>query len=109
MNPQHCITQGAVDIKSQLTRQCLHGCQVLTDRSHALRGNAASDALRPALRKGDAERHRMHSHAERGNDQLAENYQHHLQMMGGSCVRACKTENHQQVSVDPKVSRTQPP
>ncbi|RZI22403.1 hypothetical protein EUX58_19425, partial [Pseudomonas sp. 770NI] len=71
MNPQHCITQGAVDIKSQLTRQCLHGCQVLTDRSHALRGNAASDALRPALRKGDAERHRMHSHAERGNDQLA--------------------------------------
>ena len=39
-----------------------------SDRSHAPRGNAAPDAPRPALREGDAERHRMHSHAERGND-----------------------------------------
>ncbi len=47
------------------------------DRSHALRGNATSDALRPA---DDArfkscavvtrERHRMYSHAERRNDQM---------------------------------------
>jgi hypothetical protein len=36
------------------------------DRSHALRGNAARDALRP---KADAERPLRHSHAERGNDQ----------------------------------------
>ena len=47
------------------------------DRSHALRGNAAWDAPRPAsqryaqvLRNGDAERHGMHYHAERGNDQI---------------------------------------
>ncbi|MBD0703262.1 hypothetical protein CF597_09615 [Pseudomonas sp. PSB1] len=38
------------------------------DRSHALRGNTARDAPRSASR-GDAERHGMHSHAERGNDQ----------------------------------------
>ncbi len=45
------------------------------DRSHAPRGNAAWDAPRPARqckaqdqRRGDAERHGMHSHAERGND-----------------------------------------
>jgi hypothetical protein len=37
------------------------------DRSHALRGNAARDALRP---KADAERPLRHSHAERGNDQF---------------------------------------
>ncbi len=41
----------------------------LLDRSHAPRGNAALDALRQLLRR-DAERHRMHSHAERGNEQL---------------------------------------
>ncbi|CAN2977175.1 hypothetical protein METHPM2_430010 [Pseudomonas sp. PM2] len=41
----------------------------MLDRSHALRGNAAPDAPRPALREGDAERHKMHSHTERGNDQ----------------------------------------
>ncbi|AUG97626.1 hypothetical protein AWU82_29890 [Pseudomonas glycinae] len=35
------------------------------DRSHALRGNASMDAPRPS----DAERHELHSHAERGNDQ----------------------------------------
>ncbi|AZF39824.1 DNA polymerase III epsilon subunit [Pseudomonas sp. R4-39-08] len=47
----------------------------LSDRSHAPRGNAAGDAPRPAsprntkaLRKGDAKRHGMHSHAERGDD-----------------------------------------
>ncbi len=42
------------------------------DRSHAPRGHAAPDALRPAghgYLEGDAERHWMHSHAERGNDQ----------------------------------------
>ncbi|CAI8934136.1 hypothetical protein EMIT0P294_30529 [Pseudomonas sp. IT-P294] len=37
------------------------------DRSHALRGNAAKDAPRSAC-ASDAERHGMHSHAERGND-----------------------------------------
>ncbi|CAI8716650.1 hypothetical protein EMIT0P294_110108 [Pseudomonas sp. IT-P294] len=40
------------------------------DRSHALRGNAAMDALRPPL--CDAERHGMHSHGDRGNDQSVE-------------------------------------
>ncbi|CAI8721570.1 hypothetical protein EMIT0P2_120053 [Pseudomonas sp. IT-P2] len=40
------------------------------DRSHVeasnrLRGNASMDAPRPS----DAERHELHSHAERGNDQ----------------------------------------
>jgi hypothetical protein len=35
-------------------------------RSHALRGNAAGDALRHA----SLERCRMHSHAERGNDRI---------------------------------------
>ena len=29
MNPQHRITVRAVDFKSQITRQCLYGCQVL--------------------------------------------------------------------------------
>ena len=47
-----------------------------TDRSHAPRGNAAPDAPRPADdahsgRGSDAERHGMHSHAERGNDQIS--------------------------------------
>ncbi|RAI68925.1 hypothetical protein DOZ69_04925 [Pseudomonas fluorescens] len=37
------------------------------DRSHAPRGNAASDAPRHAF--WDAERPGRHSHAERGNDQ----------------------------------------
>ncbi len=37
---------------------------------HAPRGNAARDAPRSAL-EGDAERHGMHYHAERGNDQAA--------------------------------------
>ena len=36
-----------------------------SDRSHALRGNAALDAPRLMV---DAERQGMHSHAERGND-----------------------------------------
>ena len=45
-----------------------------TDRTHARRGHAAPDALRPAddahLGRGsDAERHGIHSHAQRGNDQ----------------------------------------
>ena len=39
---------------------------MMLTRSHAQQRNAAGDALRPAL--GDAERHGMHSHAERGND-----------------------------------------
>ena len=39
----------------------------LNDRSHALRGNAARDAPRSAS-ECDAERHGMHSHAERGDD-----------------------------------------
>ncbi len=37
------------------------------DRSHAPRGNASMDAPRPLW---DAERPGLHSHAERGNDQL---------------------------------------
>jgi hypothetical protein len=40
----------------------------LIDRSHALSGNAAPDALR--LPFGDAKRHGMHAHAERGHDQF---------------------------------------
>ncbi len=40
----------------------------MIDRSHALRGNAAWDALR--LQEPNAERPLRHSHAERGNDQL---------------------------------------
>jgi hypothetical protein len=36
-----------------------------SDRSHALRGNAALDAQRPMV---DAERQGMHAHAERRND-----------------------------------------
>ncbi|PQO99031.1 hypothetical protein C5612_26160 [Pseudomonas frederiksbergensis] len=39
----------------------------INDRSHALRGNASRDAPRP----GDTERHRLRSHAERGNDRKA--------------------------------------
>ena len=38
-----------------------------SDRSHALRGNASADALRRVT--GPQERPRLHSHAERGNDQ----------------------------------------
>jgi hypothetical protein len=41
------------------------GKQNIDSRSRAPRGNAACTA--PAVR--DAERHRRHSHAERGNDQ----------------------------------------
>ena len=37
-----------------------------SDRSHALRGNASMDALRPLW---DAERLGLHSFAARGNDQ----------------------------------------
>ena len=37
----------------------------VTDRSHALRGNASMDALRPIW---DAERPGLRYHAERGND-----------------------------------------
>jgi hypothetical protein len=44
------------------------GCPVPIDRSHAPRGNASPDALRPLW---DAERPRLHSHAERGNDQVS--------------------------------------
>ena len=36
-----------------------------TDRSHALRGNASMDALRPLLGRGASG---LHSHAEHGND-----------------------------------------
>ena len=36
-------------------------------RSHALRGNIAPDAPRPVR---DAERRRLHSHAEHGNDKI---------------------------------------
>ena len=43
---------------------------------------AARSRLR-FLRKGDAERHRMHSHAERGNDLLQEGY---LGYSGGKLV-----------------------
>ena len=47
-----------------------HGLHVHSetyDRSYALRGNASWDAPRP----GDAERRWLHSHAERGNDHVA--------------------------------------
>ncbi len=49
---------------------------VSDDRSLAPRGNAAPDAPRPADdahsgRGSDAERHGMHTHAERGNDQIS--------------------------------------
>ena len=42
------------------------GQNPLIYRSHALRGNAAGDALRHA----PLERCRIHSHAERGNDKI---------------------------------------
>ncbi|MNL00190.1 hypothetical protein D3C87_1206150 [compost metagenome] len=62
---------GKAGILAKRARGCL-GCLIKRffagDRSHALRGNAAPDAPRPCA--NDAERHRMHSHAERGNDQI---------------------------------------
>ncbi|PKH78811.1 hypothetical protein CXF97_19740 [Pseudomonas sp. Choline-02u-1] len=41
--------------------------QNVLDHSHALRGNASTDAPRSAFGR-DAERPGLHSHAERGND-----------------------------------------
>ena len=54
----------------------LEACDFLDDCSHAPRGNTAPDAPRPeddahSAGGGDAERHRMHSHAERGDDHHA--------------------------------------
>jgi hypothetical protein len=39
-----------------------------SSRSHAPRGNACQDALRPVAEKFDAERRCLHSHAEHGNE-----------------------------------------
>jgi hypothetical protein len=43
---------------------------VIADGSHALRGNDVVDAPRPVF---DAERLRLHAHAERGRDQTPRN------------------------------------
>ncbi|AZF38135.1 Acetoacetyl-CoA synthetase [Pseudomonas sp. R4-39-08] len=66
---------GEFDLSS-LRTGIMAGSTCPIDRSHALRGNAAPDALRHLSAVAetcsgwrDAERHRRHSHAERGNDQ----------------------------------------
>ncbi|AZF11475.1 Acetoacetyl-CoA synthetase [Pseudomonas sp. R2-37-08W] len=66
---------GEFDLSS-LRTGIMAGSTCPIDRSHALRGNAAPDALRHLSAVAetcsgwrDAERHRRHSHAEHGNDQ----------------------------------------
>lgn len=92
MNTQHGITLGTVDIKCQITRQCLYGCQVLRgvgEQGFAVQvGQDGEDLVGGrGIRWGFGLSLIM--------VKLLKNRscQHHLQMMGGSCARVCKTES----------------
>ena len=64
---------------ARVNRRFALAVAVIISRSHALRGNALADALRPALKhdrcgldENDAERRDARSHAERGNEKASQ-------------------------------------